>query len=196
MKNKKKKPSAKLWNKIKHHLRPNMFWFVSGKKKNSARIKWWTHRTISIFLSSVRWPVVMKTKHLVHIMVLGGGGVTNDGDLMPRFIFLHSLTLYTKPVGWGCRIRRRHFYRRVRPSPTNEATCWPWAATRDDWWQDTGSKKSVTRQSKGSRDLTVIGRRSERPNPIHRWVLSLVTIQLSRQCSSNCGKQTPILIQF
>ena len=34
----------------------------------------------------------------------------------------------THPVGWGCRIRRLHLCRGIRPP--NEATCWPWVATR------------------------------------------------------------------
>ena len=34
-------------------------------------------------------------------------------------------------VSWGCRIRRLHFCRGVRPPPhPNEATCWPWMAIR------------------------------------------------------------------
>ena len=35
-------------------------------------------------------PVVMKSKHPVHIM--GFIVVTNDGDIMPPFFFLHGLT--------------------------------------------------------------------------------------------------------
>ena len=45
---------------------------------------------------------------------------------MYTYIYKH---IYTRPVGWGCRIRRLHFCRGVRPPP-NEATCWLWVATR------------------------------------------------------------------
>ena len=38
-------------------------------------------------------------------------------------------TTKARPVGWGCRIRRLHLCRGVNPT-TNEATCWPWVATR------------------------------------------------------------------
>ena len=43
----------------------------------------------------------------------------------------------TRPAGWGCRIRRLHHWRGVRPPP-NGATCWPWAATRKALGQDPG----------------------------------------------------------
>ena len=43
-------------------------------------------------------PILMKNRHPVYMMVFGV--VTGVGDVMPPFIFSHSLRL-TYPVGWG-----------------------------------------------------------------------------------------------
>ena len=45
-------------------------------------------------LSSQDVPIVMKTKHLVHVMVFGV--VTSNGDVLPPFISPHSLRLNIK----------------------------------------------------------------------------------------------------
>ena len=44
------------------------------------------------------------------------------------FDLFHWFKHWAHPVGWGCRIRRLHLCRGVRP-PLHEATCWLWAVT-------------------------------------------------------------------
>ena len=52
--------------------------------------------------------------------------------------FATTIKRISRPVGWGCRIRRQHLFRGVRPPPPNGATCRPWVATRDAWGRDPG----------------------------------------------------------
>ena len=63
----------------------------SQMRKNSARIRWWIHRTIIDSQVILR---VMETKHPVPIMMFWV--VTNNGDFIFSFIFLHGLKLNLK----------------------------------------------------------------------------------------------------
>ena len=92
MKDKRKDCASKLLNKLNHLLQPNMLWFVSDENNscqdqimNSQGNRW-------LALSPQDVPIVMKTKHLVLIMVFRV--VTGDIDVMPPFIFPHGLTYH------------------------------------------------------------------------------------------------------
>ena len=101
MNKKKKEHAAKLLNKLKHSLQLNMlffffffFLFISDEKNFcqdqivNLKINCW------LSLSPQDVLILMKTKRPVYIMVLGM--VTSDSDIMPPFIFLHSLRLNTE----------------------------------------------------------------------------------------------------
>ena len=94
MKDKRKDRAAKLFNKLKHPPKQNMPWYFSDEKNccwslivNSQNNHW-------LALSPQDVPIVMKSKHPVHIMVFGL--VTSDGDIMPPFIFPHGLRFNTE----------------------------------------------------------------------------------------------------
>ena len=66
-----KQEKRKLWNKLKHVLQVNILWFFSDEKNfcqdqimNSQNSCW-----LSLFSQDV--PILMKSKHPVHIMVFG-----------------------------------------------------------------------------------------------------------------------------
>ena len=80
--------TAKLFNQLKHPLRPNTPCFFSYEKNfhlnqmvNSLNNRWFALSTQDI-------PILMKTKHQVHIMMFGV--VTRDREVMLPFIFSHS----------------------------------------------------------------------------------------------------------
>ena len=94
MKDKRKDCAIKVLNKLKHPLQPNTLWFFSDEKcfcqnrmVNSQNDRWF-----ALYPQDV--PILMKTKHPVHIMVFGV--VSSDGDIMPPFIFPHGLKLNTE----------------------------------------------------------------------------------------------------
>ena len=60
-------------------------------RKFSARIRWWTQNICWLPLSLQDLPIVIKLKYLAHIVCFGV--VTSDSDVMPPFIFPHSLWL-------------------------------------------------------------------------------------------------------
>ena len=93
MKDKRKDRAAKLFNKLKHPLQTKMLFFSDEKNfyqvqiVNSQNCNW-------LALSPQDLLILMKTKHLIHIMMFEV--VTDDGDAMPPFIFTHSLRLNTE----------------------------------------------------------------------------------------------------
>ena len=62
-----------------------------------------------------------------------------NGQGDQRSILSRVIPKTQRPVGWGCRIRRLYLYRGVSPPPhPNEATCWPWVATRKALGRNSG----------------------------------------------------------
>ena len=84
MNDKTKDHTARLLNKLNYPLQPNMLRFFSDEKNqmvNSQNNCW-------LALSPQDVPILMKTKHPVHTMVLGV--ITSEGDVTVPFIFPHS----------------------------------------------------------------------------------------------------------
>ena len=54
-----------------------------------------TNDNCQLALSPQDVPILMKTKHPVHIMVLGGVITNDDDNIMPLFLFPHDLKLNT-----------------------------------------------------------------------------------------------------
>lgn len=93
MKDKRKARAAKLLNKLKHPLLPNMLWVFSDEKNfcQDQMVNTQNNRWLAVSPKDV--PRVMKNKYPANIMVFGV--VTSDGDVMPPFMFPQGLRLNT-----------------------------------------------------------------------------------------------------
>ena len=96
MKDERNNRCAKPFNKLKHPLQLNMFWFFSDDQNfcqdqivNSQSNYWFARNPQDV-------PTVMKTKHPVHIMVFGVA--THDSDVIPPFVFLHGFRHNTEAL--------------------------------------------------------------------------------------------------
>ena len=99
LKDKRKDCTAKLLHKLKHPHQLKMLWFFSDEKNfnqdqmvNSQNNCW-----LALYLQDIL--MVMKTKHLVHIMMFGV--VTSDGDVMPLFLLTRPWTVAYIMFGGG-----------------------------------------------------------------------------------------------
>ena len=82
-----KTPQQSFWTH--ESILSNWICFEHSKTWNVlARIRWWTHWTIV----GVLCPIVMKTKHPVHIMMFEA--FTRDGDVMSLSIFTYGFSLH------------------------------------------------------------------------------------------------------
>ena len=90
MKDKRKDQAAKLFNKFKHPLQLNILCISSDKKNFCQDLMVNKQNTCCLPLFSQNVPIVMKTKHPVHLIVFEV--VTGDGNAMPN--------LSTYPQTW------------------------------------------------------------------------------------------------
>ena len=73
---------------------PNRLWFFLDEKSyfQYLEVNSWNNCWLPRSLQDV--PILIYTKHPVHIMIFGV--VTDDGDVKPHFTLLFWLTLYTE----------------------------------------------------------------------------------------------------
>ena len=91
MKYKREDRDVKILNKIKHTLRPNMFWFFSDEKYYRQDQE---QNNRYIALSPQDLTIMIKTKRPKPIMM--SEVATNDSDVMPPFISPHDFKLNTE----------------------------------------------------------------------------------------------------
>ena len=97
MKDERKDHDAKLINKLKHPLRPNILCFFSDEKNVCQDQMVNPQDNCWLALSPQDVQIVMKSKYPVNIMMFGV--VTSNSDVMPPIIFPHCLKLIM--VGGG-----------------------------------------------------------------------------------------------
>ena len=92
MKDKRKDHAAKLLNKLKHPLQLKILWLFSNEKNfcQDQMLNLQNNHQFALSLQDVL--IVMKTNHLVHIMVFEV--VISISDIIPPFTFPHRLRLH------------------------------------------------------------------------------------------------------